>query len=157
MLQMTNCSIVALPHLDSLASLEVLDLENCSWLQTLPALPAKLDLLVVSGCEHLHAVTTMPVEATSAAQTPAASLGEGLHVSSARAASDSRLIEGRTPRQAAGMQDVLEALPHSLTEMHAVGCPLFPDAAALAALSGFLVSNRLLQWERFREPSAFAA
>ena len=158
MLQMTNSSVAILPHLHSLGCLEFLDLENCSRLQTLPALPPKLDQLVISGCEHLHAVASTPVDPEPAAHASAASSGGvDLHVNSTAAASDSLLVEGRTPRQAAGVQDVLHALPQSLTEMHALSCPLFPDSAALAALSGFLVSNRLLQWERFREPSAFAA
>ena len=157
-LLLTNCSSIAtLPTLSSLAALEVLDLENCSVLHSLPSLPDSLDLLVLSGCDHLCTVQHDQRDAAEAAPEPAAAAGHDAAVHSNGGSrggdADSRPRESRTLQQ---VEDALQALPQSLTEMQVAGCPLFSGRAALAALSAFLISNRLLQWERFREPDALA-
>ena len=195
---MTNCSLLSrLPPLEGLASLQILDLENCTSLAELPRLPGGLDSLVISGCEALEAgCKPLDVDGDKLAELAAAA-SQGADVASERllqrtadapasaTASDSsgvvrmssaalarRLAELRSPQeprqQAQRVQQgqaerthqagaFLQALPHSLTEVQAAGCPLFAEPAARAALAAFLVSNRLLQWERFREPDAFAS
>ena len=148
--------------------LEVLDLESCLGLHSLPELPPGVDMLIITSCERLqylesrqlaeggslqHAgfgpVSVAVSPSTSDAQHPTAAVPGATSVSAGTSGQQHNVVQT--------VQEALQALPQSLTEMQVAGCPIFSGTAAQAALSAFLMSNRLLQWGRFREPDALAS
>ena len=173
---MTNCSRIArLPSLSSLRSLSLLDMENCTGLTTLPALPASLDVLLLSGCEKLCSVQpgqTCCIDAARLsgvgehAQAPCSpsmtaadcTMQDAMGTVSCSPAPANDGLEAEAEASGSGSRggaaEVLGALPQSLTDVQALHCPLFRSPESHAMLTAFLLSNRLMQWDRFKEADA---
>ena len=162
-LVMTNCSQIALlPSLTPLGSLSLLDMENCTGLTTLPALPASLDVLLLSGCEKLCLVQPCQVSCVDAARidgeqpcshsmTADCTMQDAKGFVSGSQTPASYGLEASASGSRGGADEVLGAMPQSLTEVQALHCPLFSSPESHALLAAFLLSNRLMQWDRFKE------
>ena len=152
---MTNCSRIAgLPSLTSLAQLTVLDLENCTGLTTLPSLPAGLDVLVLSGCESMRYVQPSCADPGSLHGPAVCSEAQHPEEASSGAGPQDDVVDSQTPGIVARhdtTEVIIEALPPSLTEVQVGRCPLFSSSESRAMLTAHVLSNRLAQWDRFKQ------
>ena len=167
---LTNCSqLTVLPNLSSLGNLLLLDLENCTGLRALPVLPAGLDVLILTGCMHMHQARPEDLEdlecephgAAAAAGVSAREAGGqtidlDMSCQEPPAAVSKDQEDVRSKQGGSSVAQAIQALPLSLTQVHVVHCPMFEGAKARALLSSFLLSNRLLQWDRFKEADVLA-
>ena len=152
---MTNCSrMTVLPSLTSLAQLTYLDLENCAGLATLPSLPAGLDVLVLSGCENMRNVQPSCADPDSLHGPAACSTAQHPEEASSGAGPQDDGADPQTHGTVAEQSDTevfIDALPPSLTEVQVGRCPLFSSSESHAMLTAHVLSNRLAQWDRFKQ------